>query len=71
MNLKAIYAQANRGVLLDVVVFMLNLILMRRLTESFVDIVTLASADDLSTNNAGLVCRSGCVAKIDVRRGRP
>jgi hypothetical protein len=52
MNLKAIYAQTNRGVLLDLVVFLLNLILMRRLTESFVDIVTLASADDAFAKTA-------------------
>ena len=46
MNVKTIYAETNRGILLDVVVFLLNLLLMRWLTKSFVELVRLASADD-------------------------
>ncbi|MCA1616931.1 MAG: hypothetical protein LC800_23190 [Acidobacteria bacterium] len=46
MNVKAISASSNRGILLDVVVFALNVILMRRLTESFIDLVGLASSGD-------------------------
>ncbi len=46
MNLKDIFARHNRGVLLDVVVFVLNLILMSLLARYFVELVRLASAGD-------------------------
>jgi hypothetical protein len=46
LHVKNIFAQTNRGVLLDVVVFALNLMLMRLLTKYFIELVRLASADD-------------------------
>lgn len=46
MNVKNIFAHTNRGVLLDVVVFVLNLILMSLLAKYFIELVRLASADD-------------------------
>ncbi|MCA1635057.1 MAG: hypothetical protein LC802_15550 [Acidobacteria bacterium] len=46
MNVKSIYAETNRGILLDVVVFLLSLILMRWLTKSFVNLARLASSGD-------------------------
>jgi hypothetical protein len=46
MNAKAIFKRGNRGILLDVVVFLLNVILMSWLTSSFVGLVRLTSAGD-------------------------
>jgi len=41
-----IFAKHNRGLLLDVVVFILNIFLMRWLTRYFLDLFALANADD-------------------------
>lgn len=46
MNAKALFTRGNRGILLDVVVFLLNVILMSWLTRSFVGLVRLTSAGD-------------------------
>lgn len=46
MNAKAIFTGRNRGILLDVVVFLLNVILMSWLTRSFIGLVRLTSAGD-------------------------
>jgi hypothetical protein len=46
MNAKTIFTGGNRGILLDVVVFLLNVILMSWLTRAFVGLVRLASAGD-------------------------
>jgi hypothetical protein len=46
LNVKNIFAHTNRGVLLDIVVFALNLFLMRLLTGYFISLVRLASAND-------------------------
>lgn len=45
MKVKNIFAETNRGLLLDVVVFVLNIILMRRLTAYFIELVR-APTDD-------------------------
>lgn len=44
MNFESIFAGDNRGILPDVVVFLLNPLLMRWLTGSFVRLAGLASA---------------------------
>jgi hypothetical protein len=41
-----ILAEHNRGLLLDIVVFVLNVVLMRRLTGYFIEFVQLASAEE-------------------------
>ena len=41
-----ILAKHNRGLLLDIVVFVLNILLMRRLTGYFIEFVQLASAEE-------------------------
>ncbi len=46
MNLRAIAAPPNRGILLDAVVFVLNLLLVRGLARSFVDLARSASGGD-------------------------
>jgi hypothetical protein len=46
MNAQAIFAGGNRGILLDVIVFLLNVTLMGCLTRSFVGLVRLTSAGD-------------------------
>jgi hypothetical protein len=46
LNARNILSRSNRGVLLDVLVFALNLWLMRMLTRYFVGLVRLASAND-------------------------
>lgn len=43
---KSIFTKENRGVLLDVVVFLLNLLLMRYLTKLFIEMMGLASNGD-------------------------
>ena len=46
MPVKNIFAKNNRGILLDVVVFVLQLILIRLLTGYFIELIQRASADD-------------------------
>ncbi|HYH82821.1 MAG TPA: hypothetical protein VEX86_23715 [Longimicrobium sp.] len=46
MNLHAIAAPPNRGILLDAVVFVLGLVLMRRLARAFMQLAAAASAGD-------------------------
>jgi hypothetical protein len=41
-----ILAKQNRGLLLDIFVFVLNIFLMRRLTRSFIDLFSLVSAEE-------------------------
>jgi len=55
MSLK-ILAEENRGVLLDVVVFILNLWLMQRLTRYVVELFQLANADPLAQFALSLAC---------------
>ena len=43
---KALLAKQNRGLLLDIVVFVLNIVLMRWLTGYFLEMVQLASAEE-------------------------
>jgi len=43
---KALFHRTNRGILLDIVVFLVNLFLMRMLMERFVDLVNAAYGDD-------------------------
>lgn len=52
MHPRALAAPANRGILLDVVVFVLNLLLMRRLAAELVRLVRGASAGDASARLA-------------------
>lgn len=44
--LKSILTKRNRGILLDVVVFLLNLLLMRYLTKGFVEVIQWANVGD-------------------------
>lgn len=46
MSIKNIFAHTNRGVLLDIVVFVLNLFLMRMLTGYFVSLIRRVSASN-------------------------
>lgn len=46
MEVKNIFAETNRGILFDVVIFVVNLVLTNLLTRNFVELVQLASADD-------------------------
>jgi hypothetical protein len=45
-SLASLFARTNRGLLLDVFVFLLNIFLMRLLTRQFINIFNEASADD-------------------------
>ncbi|MFL6210760.1 MAG: hypothetical protein ACJ74W_18055 [Pyrinomonadaceae bacterium] len=45
-NVKQLFAQRNRGILLDIVVFGLNVIMIRLLTRYFIELLRRASADD-------------------------
>jgi hypothetical protein len=45
-SLPNIFAEDNRGLLLDLVVFILNIFLMRRLTGYFIELVQLVSAEE-------------------------
>src|SRR5436305_13944278 len=45
-NVKQLFAKRNRGILLDVVVFALNVILIRLLTRSFVGLIQRGFGDD-------------------------
>ena len=56
MKAKAITAETNRGVLLDVVVFVINLALMSLLTRYFIDLLRLAGEDDAFAQSALLLC---------------
>ncbi len=51
-----LFAKQNRGLLLDLVVFILNIVLMRRLTAMFIDIFQLANQD----NPAAKLILMGC-----------
>lgn len=54
-----IFAEHNRGLLLDIVVFVLNLFLMQRLTGYFLDLVQIASAEErLAQFTLSLMCLS-------------
>jgi hypothetical protein len=46
VDFKKLFSESNRGLLLDLFVFVLNLFLMRSLTEVFTDVFQQASADD-------------------------
>jgi hypothetical protein len=46
LDFKSLFFESNRGLLLDIFVFVLNLFLMRSLTEVFTDVFQQASADD-------------------------
>lgn len=46
LSLSYLFAKTNRGVLLDLFVFVLNIFLMRLLTRQFIDIFNEVSADD-------------------------
>ena len=60
MKAKDIIAETNRGMLLDVVVFIINLALMNLLTEYFIDLFRLAGEDDAFAMFVLLVCTGGC-----------
>jgi hypothetical protein len=52
-----ILAKQNRGLLLDIVVFVLNIFLMQRLTRAFIELFGLASAEHpLAQLSLVLVC---------------
>lgn len=55
-NLLGIFAESNRGMLLDIVVFIINLVLMSFLTAYFANIIRLAGEDDPSAQFLLLVC---------------
>src|SRR6266550_3064401 len=46
LSLASLFASKNRGLLLDVFVFVLNIFLMRLLTRQFINIFSEVSADD-------------------------
>jgi hypothetical protein len=57
LSLKSLFAESNRGLLLDLFVFVINLFLMQSLTGVYVDVFQQASADDsLATLTIGLSC---------------
>ncbi len=57
LHSKSIFAKTNRGMLLDVVVFVANILLMRSLTHLFIEIFRQASADNpLAKLAIGFVC---------------
>jgi hypothetical protein len=59
MRAKAITAETNRGVLLDVVVFIINLALMSLLTRYVLDLFRLAGEGDAIAEVALLLCSGG------------
>lgn len=59
MKAKAITARTNRGALLDVVVFIINLVLMNLLTRYFLDLFRLADEGDSFAQVALLLCSGG------------
>ena len=59
MKAKAITAETNRGVLLDVVVFIINLALMSLLTRYVLELFRLAGEDDAFAKFVLLVCSGG------------
>lgn len=59
MKAKAITAETNRGVLLDIVVFLINLALMNLLTRYALDLLRLAGEGDAFAEFALLVCSGG------------
>jgi hypothetical protein len=55
VNFNKLFAQRNRGVLLDIVVFVLNVVLIRLLTRAFIELLRrAASADRLAKLELGL-----------------
>ncbi len=56
MKMADIFAETNRGMLLDVAVFMINLILMNLLTAYFADFIRLAGENDPVAQLALLIC---------------
>ena len=46
IKVKNIFAETNRGILLDLVVFVLQLVLIRLLTRYFIELIRRASADE-------------------------
>ena len=59
MDARAITAETNRGVLLDVVVFIINLALMNLLTQYSLELFRLAGEDDAFAQTALLLCSAG------------
>ena len=59
MKAQAITAETNRGVLLDVVVFIINVALMNLLTRYFLDLFRLAGEGDAFAEFALLLCSGG------------
>jgi hypothetical protein len=59
MKAKAITAETNRGVLLDVVVFIINLALMKLLTRYSLDLLRLADEGDAIAESALVLCSGG------------
>ena len=59
MKAKAITAETNRGMLLDGVVFIINLALMNLLTQYFLDLFRLAGEGDAFAKFALLLCSGG------------
>lgn len=56
MKAKAITAETNRGMLLDVVVFIINLVLMNLLTQYSMELFRLVGEDDVFAQSALLLC---------------
>lgn len=56
MNFKNITAKTNRGVLLDIVVFVLNLLMMRWLTSDFIELLMRSGEDDVFAKWVLAVC---------------
>src|SRR5215217_3621927 len=59
MKAKAITAETNRGMLLDIVVFIINLTLMNLLTQYSLDLFRLAEEGDAFAELALLLCSGG------------
>lgn len=59
MRAKAITAETNRGVLLDVVVFVINVALMSLLTRYVIDLIRLAGEGDAFAQFVLLLCSGG------------
>lgn len=65
LGAKNIFAKTNRGLLLDIVVFVANLFLMRMLTQLFIDLFQRANADDrLAKLTLGLAALSMWVLPV-------
>jgi hypothetical protein len=49
---KSLFTERNRGILLDIIIFLLNLLLMRYLTRGFVEIIQWANVGDFVAQSA-------------------